>query len=195
MDGQDRRALSSWSGGRLGADEEVPERETQVADGDMPTMPETQDGGDLHDRNTKEITTIDSPLQQSGRITSLASEDSKKHVETPLPFFSKGKLKHTLKKTDPVSRPSSPTSQLRTHEDEDLPTLVQTPSSRVVKKEVADGGFRAIKICRRPDIKTAAAAWKTEAKILKMLDHVSFIPFFIPRIPVNFIQGLHCTTL
>ncbi len=62
---------------------------------------------------------------------------------------------------------------MRPHENEDLPTLGQTTYSRVVKKQDADGLFRAIKICWRPDMKTAAAAWKTEAKILKMLDHVS----------------------
>lgn len=57
--------------------------------------------------------------------------------------------------------------------------LGETSISRVVRRIAADGTVRAVKICRRPDNVTAAELWQTEAKILKLLNHVSLTLFHI----------------
>ncbi|KAI9729813.1 MAG: hypothetical protein M1834_006561 [Cirrosporium novae-zelandiae] len=56
--------------------------------------------------------------------------------------------------------------------------LGKTRTSKVIKRTVADGTIRAVKICRHPDSVTAAKAWRTEANMLQALSHASIIRLF-----------------
>jgi hypothetical protein len=55
--------------------------------------------------------------------------------------------------------------------------LGETKASRVVKRIVADGTVRAVKICRHLDPVRAAKSWEAEAKILKTVNHVRLTLF------------------
>lgn len=51
-------------------------------------------------------------------------------------------------------------------------TLGETATSRLIKRTITDGTVLAMKICRRPEAVAAAKSWRTEANILKSLNHV-----------------------
>lgn len=57
--------------------------------------------------------------------------------------------------------------------------LSKTKTSRVVKRTVSNSTVRAMKICRHLDNVTAAKSWRTEANILKLLNHVRLTLFQI----------------
>lgn len=50
--------------------------------------------------------------------------------------------------------------------------LRETPFSRVVKRNFADGTVHAVKLSRRSDLVDASKSWKREKRILEMLNHV-----------------------